>query len=186
MRIFVQINSNTFSRAMAKWNCQINKVNHDIWVKVFKKGRSKICGKQPLKKLTITIEEWKTCFADHITSNFLKAVFHKFTWSVLEYFVTFICHIYLFWMSNMEKNRSKDTVGILSHCWSVKVMGSKTSTELQIFFHSKFAIKKELRKTSLSFFVTVFKLSRCYRVNTIRQLIRPEKFLVVIWSTSEG
>ena len=24
---------------------------------------------------------------DHITSNFLKAVFHNFTWSIFEYFV---------------------------------------------------------------------------------------------------
>ena len=33
------------------------------WNKLFKNGPSKICGGQPLKKLT---------------SNFLKAVFHKF------------------------------------------------------------------------------------------------------------
>ena len=54
-----------------------------LWVKVFKNGTSKICGRQPLKNL-----KWKTAFkkleviwsaeADHITSNFLKAVFHKF------------------------------------------------------------------------------------------------------------
>ena len=42
MHILVQINNNTFSRAMAKWNCQINKVIHDIWVKVFKNVPSKI------------------------------------------------------------------------------------------------------------------------------------------------
>ena len=35
-------------------------VNH-IWVKDFKNGPSKICGRQPLKK-----------YADHITSNFFK------------------------------------------------------------------------------------------------------------------
>ena len=33
------------------------------WVEVFKNGPSKTCGRQPSK-------------ADHITSNFLKAVFH--------------------------------------------------------------------------------------------------------------
>ena len=32
--------------------------------------------------------------ADHISSNLLKAVFHKFLWSTLEYFVPFI-HISL-------------------------------------------------------------------------------------------
>ena len=46
---------------------------------------------------------WKTAFkklkgcglleADHIPSKFLKAVFHKFTWSTLEYFVQ-ICISY--------------------------------------------------------------------------------------------
>ena len=31
--------------------------------------KSKVCGRQPLKK---------SAYVDHITSNFLKAVFHKF------------------------------------------------------------------------------------------------------------
>ena len=35
-----------------------------IWGKIFKNGLSEICGRQPL--------------ADHITSKFLKAVYHKF------------------------------------------------------------------------------------------------------------
>ena len=46
------------------WTCFMIK-----WVKVFKNGPSKICGRQPLKYL-----KWY----DHITSNILKAVFHKF------------------------------------------------------------------------------------------------------------
>ena len=43
------------------------------WGKVLKNGRSKICGRQPLKKL-----KWYGLPADHITSNFLKTAFHKF------------------------------------------------------------------------------------------------------------
>ena len=38
-----------------------------LWDKVLKNGPDKICGRQPLKKLK-----------GYITSNFLKAVFHKF------------------------------------------------------------------------------------------------------------
>ena len=40
------------------------------------------------------VNSWKTAFkkiegiADHIPSIFLKAVFHEFTWSILEYFVS--------------------------------------------------------------------------------------------------
>ena len=41
-----------------------------IWVYVLKNGPSKICGRQPLKKLKL--------YGLFITSNFLKAVFHKF------------------------------------------------------------------------------------------------------------
>ena len=41
------------------------RLNPDKWVKVFKNGPNKICGRQPLKNLKCT-------------SNFLKAVFHKF------------------------------------------------------------------------------------------------------------
>ena len=43
-------------------------------VKVFKNGPSKICGRQPFKKFEVL---WSAS-ADHITSDFLKAVFHKF------------------------------------------------------------------------------------------------------------
>ena len=43
-----------------------------IWVKVFKNGPCKTCGRQPLKFEII----W-SAWADHITSNFFKAVFHK-------------------------------------------------------------------------------------------------------------
>ena len=38
--------------------------NGPKWDKIFKNGPSKICGRQPLKTLT---------------SNFLKAAFHRFT-----------------------------------------------------------------------------------------------------------
>ena len=44
----------------------------DIWVKVFNNGPSKICGGQPLKFCSDMV-----C-SDHITSNLLKVVFHKF------------------------------------------------------------------------------------------------------------
>ena len=44
-----------------------------IWDKVFKNGPNEICRRQPLKNLMCLV-----CLADHITSNFLKAVFHKF------------------------------------------------------------------------------------------------------------
>ena len=45
-----------------------------IWGKVFKSGPSKIFGRQPLKNL----KGYGLPKADHIPSNFLKAVFHKF------------------------------------------------------------------------------------------------------------
>ena len=44
------------------------------WDKVFKNAPCKICGRQPLK----TLKEYGLLKADHIPSNFLKAVFHKF------------------------------------------------------------------------------------------------------------
>ena len=47
-----------------------------IWVKVFHNGPSKICGRQPLKN---------SAHAGHITSKYLKVVWHKFYLSVLEY-----------------------------------------------------------------------------------------------------
>ena len=45
-----------------------------IWDKVFKMGPSKICGRPPLKNL----KEYGLPKTGHITSNFLKTVFHKF------------------------------------------------------------------------------------------------------------
>ena len=50
------------------WGCHWK--NDYIWVKVFKNGPSRICGRQPLKYL-----KW---YDYHIASKFLKAVFHKF------------------------------------------------------------------------------------------------------------
>ena len=46
----------------------------NIWDKVFKNGPNKFCGRQPLKNL----KGHGLPKADHIPSNFLKAVFHKF------------------------------------------------------------------------------------------------------------
>ena len=51
----------------------IIKLLNNIWAKVFKNGPNKICGRQPLKIWSYMIFE-----ADHITSIFLKGVFHKF------------------------------------------------------------------------------------------------------------
>ena len=58
---------------MAKLNGPIYLIKDDdllkkMWEKVFKNEPSKFCGKQPLKN-------WK---AEHLSSTFLKAVFHKF------------------------------------------------------------------------------------------------------------
>ena len=47
----------------------------NIWDKVFKNGPSKISGRQPLKNLKWYGLPQQT---NHITSNFLKDVFHKF------------------------------------------------------------------------------------------------------------
>ena len=47
--------------------------NNYIWVKVFKDGPSKICGRQPLKILN-----WYICLGKPYHFNFLKAVSHKF------------------------------------------------------------------------------------------------------------
>ena len=49
--------------------------------KVFKNGPRKISGRQPLKNF----KEYGRPYP----SNILKAVFHKFTWSILEYLVPF-------------------------------------------------------------------------------------------------
>ena len=48
-----------------------------IWDKVFKNGTSKIFGRQPLKNLKV-IWSASADHINHINSNFLKAVFHKF------------------------------------------------------------------------------------------------------------
>ena len=57
-------------------------VLHFIWDKVFKNGPSEICRRQPLNNLK------GNGLLKHITSNFLKAAFHKFQ-PVLEYFVPY-------------------------------------------------------------------------------------------------
>ena len=73
-----------FKRGMAEDCCKT--VCIDNWDKVFKNGQSKICGRQPSKNLN-----WyglPNRWSDHITSNFLKAVFHKFYLvHSFEYFV---------------------------------------------------------------------------------------------------
>ena len=48
------------------------KVNSKVRDNAFKNGPSKICGRQPLKKFEVI---W-SAQADHINSDFLKAVFH--------------------------------------------------------------------------------------------------------------
>ena len=58
---------------------------------MFKNGPSKICGRQPLKN-----------FKGYAPSNFLKAVFHKFTFSILEYFASNGRKV------NMDKNSSRN------------------------------------------------------------------------------
>ena len=45
-------------------------IQNDKWANVFKNGSRKICGRQPLKN-------WSDQ-TDHITSNVLKAFFHKY------------------------------------------------------------------------------------------------------------
>ena len=72
---------NNLKTNLLAMNVAINRVNSPIRVKVFKNGPSKICGRQPLKN-----------WSDMVTSNFLKAVFHKFysvhswiPWSIYSY-----------------------------------------------------------------------------------------------------
>ena len=45
-----------------------------IWDKVFKNGPSNICGTQALKNL----KEYGLLQAEHTSSKFLNAVYHKF------------------------------------------------------------------------------------------------------------
>ena len=99
-----------------------------IWDKVFKNGASEICGRQPLKNL-----KWYCLLADHITSNFLRAVFHKFhllhswilchLWISLEFYwqkirhiphykiALFVCDIFCHYRSN--HSRMFFTIGVL-------------------------------------------------------------------------
>ena len=51
----------------------LNQTHNYKWVTVFKSGPSKICGRQPLN-----LDKYGLVQADHIPSNFLKAVSHKF------------------------------------------------------------------------------------------------------------
>ena len=53
-----------------------------IWDKVFKNGPSKICDRQPFKKL----KGYGLPKANETPSNFLKADFTNFTGSILERF----------------------------------------------------------------------------------------------------
>ena len=57
-----------------------------IWGKGFKNGPSKICARQPLKNLM----GYGLLQADNTSSDFLKAVLHKF------YFVPYVFCVYLF------------------------------------------------------------------------------------------
>ena len=54
------------------------------WDKLFKNGPSKICGRQPLKKLN----EYGLLLADRNPWLFLKAVFHKF----------YLVHSWILWL----------------------------------------------------------------------------------------
>ena len=65
-----------------------NDVNHVIWHKVFKSGTSKICGRQPLKHLK--------------GYGLLK----HFTWSTLEYFVSYII-VYHYILSDIISKKQR-------------------------------------------------------------------------------
>ena len=60
----------TASRSEFHFMSKIISENSNIWVKVFKNGQSKICGKEPLKNLKR--------YGLLGTSNYLKAAFRKF------------------------------------------------------------------------------------------------------------
>ena len=64
----------TFLSSLYTVTYWLNKILLEYMGQVFKKGPSKICGRQPLKKFEVIWSAW----ADHITWNFLKTVFHKF------------------------------------------------------------------------------------------------------------
>ena len=63
----------------------------NIWVKVFKNGPSKICGRQPLKNL----KRYGLPKADHTPSNYLKAILNKFY--LVHSWIP--CHIFQRWTS---------------------------------------------------------------------------------------
>ena len=52
-------------------------INMDIWVKVFKGGRNKICGRQPLKNVSNMV-------------GVCRLFSTGFTWSILEYLDPFL------------------------------------------------------------------------------------------------
>ena len=56
-----------------------------IWDKVFKNGPRKICERQRLKML----KAYGLLKADQTHSNFSRLSSPNFTWSILEYFVSF-------------------------------------------------------------------------------------------------
>ena len=45
-----------------------------IWLKVFKKGPSKICGKQPLKNSNLNFKLFKGCLPQILLSPFLSTL----------------------------------------------------------------------------------------------------------------
>ena len=47
-----------------------------IWVKVFKNGPSKVCGRQPLKNLRISLQIFKGCLAQLLLGPFLNTLNH--------------------------------------------------------------------------------------------------------------
>ena len=97
--------------------------------KVFKSRPSKLCGRQPLKTL-------------NISSNFLKAIFHKiYLFSTIEYFVFNIhdglrCHILsLLQMVSIFSNRFTMSPSTSFSClWVSRVLKSK---ELWSYPHRK-------------------------------------------------
>ena len=91
---------------------------------IFKNGPSKICGRQLLKNLKwycLDIVCLSTPYQGYITSNFLKALFHKFQ----LYHFWILCLIYndgVFEPERMISNDSKN-VHFIGHCWSVQPLG---------------------------------------------------------------
>ena len=64
----------------------LNQWFRSVWVKVFKNGPNKICGRQPLENL----KEYCLPKAAYTSSESLKAAFHKFTWPIFEYFAPYV------------------------------------------------------------------------------------------------